>query len=114
MSPEMSKNQIVGVLVLVGIAVLIGVPIAIYMGNRTELLVVADDGSSVTVTLDGEVVGSETVDEKGFILPGSFIFKAEPVDQQGNLTRIENCGTAEFIFHGAINAYTIQIESRLT
>lgn len=26
-----------------------------------------------------------TVDEKGFIKPGSFIFKAEPVDQYGNL-----------------------------
>jgi hypothetical protein len=25
------------------------------------------------------------VDEKGFIQPGSFIFKAEPVDQYGNL-----------------------------
>lgn len=28
---------------------------------------------------------SGTVDEKGFIMPGAFIFKAEPVDQQGNL-----------------------------
>jgi hypothetical protein len=28
---------------------------------------------------------SGTVDEKGFIQPGSFIFKAEPVDQYGNL-----------------------------
>jgi hypothetical protein len=34
----------------------------------------------------GEVVfSSGTVDEKGFIKPGSFIFKAEPVDQYGNL-----------------------------
>ena len=35
---------------------------------------------------DGNVVySSGTVDEKGFIKPGSFIFKAEPVDQYGNL-----------------------------
>jgi hypothetical protein len=34
----------------------------------------------------GDVVfSSGTVDEKGFIKPGSFIFKAEPVDQYGNL-----------------------------
>jgi hypothetical protein len=34
----------------------------------------------------GQVVfSSGTVDAKGFIQPGSFIFKAEPVDQYGNL-----------------------------
>ncbi|MEE9263529.1 MAG: hypothetical protein V3V11_03645, partial [Vicinamibacteria bacterium] len=34
----------------------------------------------------GEVLfASGTVDDKGFIKPGSFIFKAEPVDQYGNL-----------------------------
>ncbi len=32
-----------------------------------------------------KVFASGTVDEKGFIQPGSFIFKAEPVDQYGNL-----------------------------
>jgi len=31
------------------------------------------------------VFESGTVDKKGFIKPGSFIFKAEPVDQYGNL-----------------------------
>jgi hypothetical protein len=31
------------------------------------------------------VFESGTVDEKGFIKPGSFLFKAEPVDQYGNL-----------------------------
>jgi hypothetical protein len=35
---------------------------------------------------DGKVVfDSGTVDDKGFIKPGSFLFKAEPVDQYGNL-----------------------------
>jgi hypothetical protein len=35
---------------------------------------------------DGRVVfKSGTVDERGFIEPGSFLFKAEPVDQFGNL-----------------------------
>ena len=32
-----------------------------------------------------EVFSSGTVDEKNFIAPGSFLFKAEPVDQFGNL-----------------------------
>lgn len=31
------------------------------------------------------VFSSGTVDERGFIQPGSFLFKAEPVDQYGNL-----------------------------
>jgi len=35
---------------------------------------------------DGKVVyETGTVDDKGFIKPGSFMFKAEPVDQYGNL-----------------------------
>ncbi len=42
-----------------------------------ELIVTDEQGRSLYET--------GTVDEKGFILPGSFIFKAEPVDQQGNL-----------------------------
>ncbi|MBI3950732.1 MAG: hypothetical protein HY314_09790 [Acidobacteria bacterium] len=41
-------------------------------------LVVKDDSGQTVFT-------SGTVDEKGFIQPGSFIFKAEPVDQYGNL-----------------------------
>jgi len=32
-----------------------------------------------------EVYSTGTVDKEGFIAPGSFIFKAEPVDQYGNL-----------------------------
>lgn len=32
-----------------------------------------------------EILSSGKVDAKGFIQPGSFIFKAEPVDQSGNL-----------------------------
>jgi hypothetical protein len=32
-----------------------------------------------------EIFSSGTVDEKNFIEPGSFLFKAEPVDQYGNL-----------------------------
>jgi cytochrome c554/c'-like protein len=41
----------------------------------------------LTVTNDaGEVVFSKgSVDEKGFIEPGTFMFKAEPVDRYGNL-----------------------------
>jgi hypothetical protein len=41
----------------------------------------------LTVTDDQgrEVYSTGKVDEKGFIEPGSFIFKAEPVDQYGNL-----------------------------
>lgn len=41
-------------------------------------LVVRDGGGRV-------VFESGTVDEEGFIKPGSFLFKAEPVDQYGNL-----------------------------
>jgi hypothetical protein len=41
-------------------------------------LVVRDEQGAV-------VFDSGTVDEKGFIEPGSFLFKAEPVDQYGNL-----------------------------
>lgn len=33
----------------------------------------------------GVIYETGTVDEKGFIKPGSFLFKAEPVDQYGNL-----------------------------
>jgi hypothetical protein len=42
-----------------------------------ELVVQDDSGQTVFAT--------GTVDDKGFIKPGSFIFKAEPVDQYGNL-----------------------------
>ncbi len=42
-----------------------------------ELVVTDDQGHEVYVT--------GRVDEKGFIEPGSFIFKAEPVDRYGNL-----------------------------
>jgi len=42
-----------------------------------ELTVVDDQGK--------EVYTSGRVDEKGFIEPGTFMLKAEPVDQQGNL-----------------------------
>jgi len=41
-------------------------------------LIVKDDAGNV-------LFASGTVDARGFIQPGSFIFKAEPVDQQGNL-----------------------------
>lgn len=41
-------------------------------------LVVRDEAGRV-------VFESGTVDERGFIKPGSFLFKAEPVDQYGNL-----------------------------
>lgn len=41
-------------------------------------LVVKDDQGNL-------VFASGTVDSKGFIKPGSFMFKAEPVDQNGNL-----------------------------
>jgi hypothetical protein len=41
-------------------------------------LKVSDDHGKV-------VFASGTVDERGFIQPGSFMFKAEPVDQYGNL-----------------------------
>ena len=41
-------------------------------------LVVSDDQGR-------EVYSTGRVDEKGFIQPGSFIFKAEPVDRYGNL-----------------------------
>jgi hypothetical protein len=42
-----------------------------------ELIVSDDAGNTIFTT--------GTVDEKGFIKPGSFLFKAEPVDQYGNL-----------------------------
>jgi hypothetical protein len=41
-------------------------------------MIVRDDAGRV-------VFESGTVDERGFIKPGSFLFKAEPVDQYGNL-----------------------------
>lgn len=41
-------------------------------------IVAKDDSGKV-------IYDSGTVDEKGFIKPGSFLFKAEPVDQYGNL-----------------------------
>jgi hypothetical protein len=41
-------------------------------------LVVTDDRGN-------ELLATGRVDPKGFIQPGSFIFKAEPVDQHGNL-----------------------------
>jgi hypothetical protein len=41
-------------------------------------VIVRDDAGLV-------VFESGTVDERGFIKPGSFLFKAEPVDQYGNL-----------------------------
>jgi len=37
-----------------------------------------------------EIFSSGTVDEKNFIEPGSFLFKAEPVDQHGNLIDLHN------------------------
>ncbi len=42
-----------------------------------ELVVMDDQGRDIYAT--------GKVDEKGFVQPGSFIFKAEPVDQYGNL-----------------------------
>lgn len=46
---------------------------------QTWLEVVVRDGA-------GKIVFSKgTVDDQGFIEPGTFMFKAEPVDQQGNL-----------------------------
>ena len=42
-----------------------------------ELVVTDDQGRDIYAT--------GRVDEKGFVQPGSFIFKAEPVDQYGNL-----------------------------
>ena len=42
-----------------------------------ELIVTDDQGKPVYTT--------GTVDQKGFIQPGTFMFKAEPVDQYGNL-----------------------------
>ena len=39
----------------------------------------------VTDQTGNEIFSSGTVDEKNFIEPGSFLFKAEPVDQYGNL-----------------------------
>jgi hypothetical protein len=40
---------------------------------------------TVTDAADRTVFASGTVDERHFIQPGSFMFKAEPVDQYGNL-----------------------------
>jgi hypothetical protein len=40
---------------------------------------------TVTDSNGNEVFSSGRVDDRGFIQPGSFIFKAEPVDQSGNL-----------------------------
>jgi hypothetical protein len=39
----------------------------------------------VTNSVGQEVFSSGTRDEKNFIAPGTFLFKAEPVDQNGNL-----------------------------
>jgi len=84
-------------------------------------LVVKDDSGRTVFT-------SGTVDEKGFIQPGSFIFKAEPVDQYGNLIDRHNLwemvgvrhrralfpgfsDTAEFSFL-CPELYTVQDRSR--
>jgi hypothetical protein len=82
----------------------------------------------VTDEAGREVFASGKVDEKGFIQPGSFIFKAEPVDQYGNLIDRHNLwemvgvrhrralfpgfsDTAEFSFL-CPELYTVQDQSR--
>jgi hypothetical protein len=87
-----------------------------------ELLVTDDRGRPVYV--------SGTVDSKGFIKPGAFMFKAEPVDQSGNLIDRHNLwemvgvrhrralfpgfsDTAEFQFAAPSDARSLEVKARL-